>query len=97
MARLKSEEYLKRKHEKNKIEHFKNKDKIREYAREYRSRLEVKERINQYQKELRQIAIEMGLCTVCRKREARLGKKSCSFCAERMKKYIKNRRNKRLK
>lgn len=94
MARLRSEEYLKRTNQKHKIENLENKDKIREYAREYRSRPEVKERINRYQTELRKIAIDMGLCTVCKKREVRLGKKTCSFCAELMKMYNKNWRAK---
>lgn len=64
-----------------------------ESRKKYLSRPDVKARINKGQlirrKEMREIAIEMGTCTICFKRPATMGKKTCSECRERAKSYSK--------
>lgn len=87
MGRLRSEGYLKRRKEKVKQYQLEHREEIKERVNQYRKNPKVKERANQIQREKRQIALEMGLCTSCIKREHRLGKKTCSICAEYYKQY----------
>ena len=58
--------------------YLKNKEKIKEYNQ----RPEVKVRRNEYEKEIREIREEKGLCTSCGKERENLKFKKCYKCRE---------------
>jgi len=75
----------------------KNPEKTKEYlkkAREhyYKNRDEICERYRTYGKEMREIAKELGKCSMCFKEKDNPKYKTCSLCREKMKIYYYNKR-----
>ena len=72
-------------------------EKHKEKQREYRLKniYKIRETNLNYSREMREVAISIGQCSGCFKREARLGRKTCSYCAESAREYARKSYNKR--